>query len=245
VTQDVDIQLQVWKDLAISKQVLMGAATDALGLDAECSTAELKLALGQAIERARDADIKIQETLTKTEQEVSEYREQAATADKARAEAEQLVIESVTAREQAERQLSIGKSENAESVKKAKAEVVDKQNKLKAISKSLADTPENVVRKLKTLKKQKLDETKLRNLAESKLQTTRKEKNKLEAELETQKPVLEETASLIEQIKSLHALCQKAESTIQKLSDKKKDQIEVPELDQKQLDTLEQSLPKK
>ena len=101
------------------------------------------------------------------------------------------------------------------------------------------------MRKLKTLKKQKLDETKLRNLAESKLQTTRKEKNKLEAELETQKPVLEETASLIEQIKSLHALCQKAESTIQKLSDKKKDQIEVPELDQKQLDTLEQSLPKK
>ena len=36
MTQDVDIQLQVWKDLAISKQVLMGAATDALGLDAEC-----------------------------------------------------------------------------------------------------------------------------------------------------------------------------------------------------------------
>ena len=45
MTQDVDIQLKVWKDLAISKQILMGAATDALGLDAECSTEELKEAL--------------------------------------------------------------------------------------------------------------------------------------------------------------------------------------------------------
>lgn len=245
MTQDVDIQLQVWKDLAISKQVLMGAATDALGLDAECTTAELKLALGQAIERARDADINIHEIRAKADQEISENREQVAIAVKAQAEAEQLAADSVAAREQAERQLSSGKADNAEALKKAKAEVIDKQNKLKAISKSLADTPENVVRKLKTLKKQKLDEARLRNQAESKLQATRKDKNKLEAQLETQKPVLDETTSLIEQIKSLHALCQKAESTIAKLSNKKKDQIEVPELDQKQLDTLEQALPKK
>ena len=245
MTQDVDIQLQVWKDLAISKQVLMGAATDALGLDAECTTAELKLALGQAIERARDADLNIHETRNKADQDIAEYQEQTKIAEKARAEAEQLVVESVAAREQAEHQLSIGKADNAEALKKAKAEVIDKQNKLKAISKSLADTPENVVRKLKTLKKQKLDEAKLRNQTESKLLVTRKEKNKLEAQIETQKPVLDETASLIEQIKSLHALCQKAESTIQKLSDKKKDQIEIPELDQKQLDMLEESMPKK
>ncbi len=245
MTQDVDIQLQVWKDLAISKQVLMGAATDALGLDAECTTAELKLALGQAIERARNADINIHETRAKADQEISDYLEQVAVAEKARAEAEQLAADSVAAREQAERQLSSGKADNTEALKKAKAEVIDKQNKLKAISKSLADTPENVVRKLKTLKKQKLDETRVRNQAESKLLATRKEKSKLEAQLETQKTVLDETASLIEQIKSLHALCQKAESTIEKLSDKKKDQIEVPELDQKQLETLEQALPKK
>ena len=49
---DIDIQLQVWKDLAISKQILMGAATDALGLDAQCSTDELKSAMNKAIKRA-------------------------------------------------------------------------------------------------------------------------------------------------------------------------------------------------
>ena len=48
---DSDIQLQVWKDLAISKQILMGAATDALGLNAECTTSELKEALQKATSR--------------------------------------------------------------------------------------------------------------------------------------------------------------------------------------------------
>ena len=48
---DVEIPLKVWKDLAISKQVLMGAATEALGLNAECSTEELSTALAEAINR--------------------------------------------------------------------------------------------------------------------------------------------------------------------------------------------------
>ena len=81
MTQDVDVQLKVWKDLAISKQILMGAATDALGLDAECSSDELKQALNRAIERARDADINIQETRSTAERQVTEYREKVEVAD--------------------------------------------------------------------------------------------------------------------------------------------------------------------
>ena len=54
MAQDVEVQLQVWKDLAISKQILMGAATDALGLDAECSTEELKSALKLSDEQVRN-----------------------------------------------------------------------------------------------------------------------------------------------------------------------------------------------
>jgi hypothetical protein len=178
VSQDVDVQLQVWKDLAISKQILMGAATDALGLDSECTTDELKTALDQAIQRARDADINIQQTRSQAEQQIADYKARTDTAEKARAEAEEQVAVAVKAREQAEQQLTKGKADNAEALKKARAEVTDKQNKLKAISKSLADTPENVVRKLKTLKKQKMDEAKLRTQAESRLQSMRKEKNK-------------------------------------------------------------------
>jgi len=245
VSHDVNIQLQVWKDLAISKQILMGAATDALGLDSECSTDELKTALNKAIQRARDADIQIQETLSRADQQISDFKQRAETAEQARSEAEATVEESTRAREQAERQLVNGKADNAEALKKARAEVTDKQNKLKAISKALADTPENVVRKLKTLKKQKMDEAKLRGQVESRLQSMRKEKSKLEVELETRKSALENAATLLEQIKAMHETCLQAETTIKKLSDKKKDQIKVPAFDEAAFESLEQSLAEK
>ena len=245
MSQDVDIQLQVWKDLAISKQILMGAAADALGLDSECSTDELKTALNQAIQRARDADIQIQETLSNSEQQVTEFKRRAEIAEQARSEAEASVEESVNARAQAERQLANGKADNAEALKKARAEVTDKQNKLKAISKALADTPENVVRKLKTLKKQKMDEARLRGQAESRLQSMRKEKSRLEAEFEAQKPALESAATLLEQIKVMHETCQQAASTIKKLSDKKKDQLKLPPFDAAAFEVLEQALAEK
>jgi len=245
VTQDVDIQLQVWKDLAISKQILMGAATDALGLDAECSTDELKEALSKAIQTAKDADINIQETRSQADAQIAEYKKQAETAAKARLEAEERVEAAEKARAQAEHALSQGKEDNAEALKKARAEVTDKQNKLKAISKALADTPENVVRKLKTLKKQKMDEARARSQAESKVQSLRKEKAKLEAELEGSNAAVEAGGKLVEQLRAMHATCAKAEKTISKLSDEEKDQIAVPELDTVSLETVEQALAAK
>lgn len=235
---DVDIQLKVWKDLAISKQILMGAATDALGLDAECSTDELRAALDRAIQRAKDADINIVKIRGEADTQIAEMKALVESSQTAQAEAEAQVAESTKARETAERQLSIGKQENAESIKKARADVADKQNKLKAISKALADTPENVVKKLKTLKKQKMDEAKLRTQTESKLQATRKEKTKLEAELETQKTLAEKSAPLVEQVRELHGLCKEANKKIKSLSEDKKDLIKVPKLDEELLDSL-------
>ncbi len=238
MSHDVDVQLQVWKDLAISKQILMGAATDALGLNAECSTDELKTALNLAIQRARDADVNIQQTRSHADQQIAEFKHQAESADRARVEAEAKVAEALKAREQAEHQLSKGKADNAETLKKARADVADKKNKLKAISKALADTPENVVRKLKTLKKQKMDEAKLRSQAESRLQSTRKEKSKLEIEIETQKSLLDKAAGLVEQARAMHKACEQADTVIGKLSDDENDRITVPELDEDVLDSL-------
>ena len=242
MTQDVDIQLKVWKDLAISKQILMGAATDALGLDAECSTEELKQALDEAIQRARDADINIQQTRSQAEQQIAEYKQKMETAEKARKEAETEAAAAVKAREQAEHQLAKGKEDNSAALKKARAEVADRQNQLKSISKKLADTPENVVRKLKTLKKQKLDESKLRTQVESKLQKERKQNAKLEAEVESQKALLKSAAGLAEQVRKLHQVCVDAGETIAGLSDKKKDQLKVPEVDLEALESLEKAL---
>ena len=51
-----DLQLKVWKALAISKQILMRAATDALKLDPECTQEELKEALEGALKKVAKAD---------------------------------------------------------------------------------------------------------------------------------------------------------------------------------------------
>jgi colicin import membrane protein len=245
VSQDVDVQLKVWKDLAISKQILMGAATDALGLDAECSTDELKEALDKAIKRARDADINIQETRSEAEKQVNEFRERAESAEKARKEAEDKVAAATEAQAQAERQLAIGKADNAEALKKARAEVAEKQKELKSISKALADTPENVVRKLKTLKKQKMDEAKLRGQAETRLQKERKEKSQLEAELEAQKETLQGVAKLLDQVKGMREALVQAEATIKRLSDDKDDQLAMPEFDEAAFEALQETLAEK
>ena len=237
---DVDIQLKVWKDLAISKQVLMGAATDALGLDAECSTDELREALNKAIARAKDADINIVNTREQADREVTEMREKMEASDAAKAEAESQIAAAEAARETAERQLNAGKAENSEALKKARNEVNDKQNQLKAISKALADTPENVVKKLKNLKKQKLEEAKLKTLAETKIQKMRKEKNKLEAELEEQKALVEDAKTIAQQLKDLHELSTTQFESLKALSDDSDELASIPEIDS---DLLEKFVP--
>ena len=239
---DSDIQLQVWKDLAISKQILMGAATDALGLDAACSTSELKTALEKAIQRAKQADIEIIQIREQADQEIAEMKVRVKTSDQHRLEVEEKINAAEKSREIASRQLTVGRTENAEALKKARAEVTDKQNKLKAISKALADTPENVVRKLKALKKQKLEESKLRSQTESKLQATRKEKTKVDTELESQKSLLQQSAKLVEQIRELHGLCKKQNKKIKSLSDDKKHIVKIPKLDDELLESLEKAI---
>ena len=239
---DNDIQLQVWKDLAISKQILMGAATDALGLDATCTTDELKAAMNKAIQRAKDADLTVVTTREQAERDIAEMKQLVADSDQARIEAEVKVDAAVKAREAAERQLAVGRAENTEALKKVRAEVTEKQNKLKAISKSLADTPENVVKKLKTLKKQKLEDSKLRTQTEGKLQSTRKEKVKLETELENRKSLNEQSLPLIAQLRELHSICSKANTKIKSLSEDKKGAIKIPKLDEELLENLEKAL---
>jgi len=239
---DNDIQLQVWKDLAISKQILMGAATDALGLDSACTTDELKSAMNKAIQQAKDADITIVTTREQAEKDIAEMKQQVADSEQARIEAEEKVAQALKVRETAERQLAAGRAENAEALKKARAEITDKQSKLKAISRALADTPENVVKKLKTLKKQKLEESRLRTQTETKLQASRKDKAKLEAEIENRKSLNEQSLPLIAQLRELHSTCNKQSKKIKSLSEDKKATIKIPKLDEELLESLEKAL---
>ena len=127
---EFEVQLQVWKDLAISKQVLIGAATDALGLDPECDSDELKTALNKAIKRSMEADA-----------DIAEAREQARVAievmEKKVKDSEQATNDALEAKEKAEadvaameQQVAAGRAANADEVKKIKNQLAEEQKKL-------------------------------------------------------------------------------------------------------------------
>ena len=63
--------------------------------------------------------------------------------------------------------------------------------------------------------------------------------------LEAKKSTLVNAATLLEQAKALHQACLEAEATIKQLSDKKKDQLKVPDFDQTALEELEKALAEK
>lgn len=235
---DVDIQLKVWKDLAVSKQILMTTATKALGLDEECTSAELKEALQSAIQRAKEADTNILQTREQADKEIAEMKQLVKSSDKARKEAEEKVAIAEQAREVAERQMTIGRADNADSLKKARAEVAEHKNKLKAISKALSDTPENVVKKLKTLNKQKMDESKLKTQAEKSLKALQKEKSAVDVELEEQKALVEKAVTLVEEYRTLHGLCKDQNKKIKSLSEDKEDYFKIPKLDKELLESI-------
>jgi chromosome segregation ATPase len=237
-----EIQLQVWKDLAISKQVLMSAATDALGLSSECSTGELKNALEQAIKRAKEADSVIVKIRNETEAQLAEMQQLVDASNKARIAAEEKVQTAETARAESERILAAGRADNAETVKKVRAELAEEKNKVKAISKALADTPENVVKKLKAFKKQKVEDAKVRDINEAQLKTARKEKTELKAEVDAQKALVKQAATLVPQIRELHSLCKQQNKFLQSPDEAREDLGEIPVLDDDLLNTLEKAV---
>jgi colicin import membrane protein len=67
---DSEQQLRIWKDLAISKQVLMNEAASALKLKEDFSADDLRSALDQAIKRAADADANMVESRNRAAEEI-------------------------------------------------------------------------------------------------------------------------------------------------------------------------------
>ena len=89
-----DLQLKVWKDLAISKQILMRAATEALKLDPECSQEELKETLEAALKKVAKADTELANAkneaasaITALEKKLAASEQELAIAQRAAAEA--------------------------------------------------------------------------------------------------------------------------------------------------------------
>jgi chromosome segregation ATPase len=238
---DLEVQLQVWKDLAISKQVLMGAATDALGLDPDCGADELKVALDKAIKRSIDADVNIKNAQDQAKTAVAVIEKKLEEAQKALDLAEQGKEEAETTLKKGQEQMAASRSANAEELKKIKSQLADKQKSLKAINLALADTPENVIKKLKTLKKQKMDEASERKRVEGELSSLKKEKLGLEKELEEAKSFKEQAAVLVESHRNLHQMAESLRERLDGKMDEGEELPDMPKLDQELLETLSES----
>jgi len=156
---ELELQLKAWKDLAISKQILMSAATDALGLDPDCTPEKLKEALDKTIKQGINADIIVSEAREKAHQAEAIIEKKMAANEKALAAAEAIKTGAQVAQQNSEKNMAVERAAHIQEMKKIKAQISDKESALKADKKALGDTPENVVKKLKTLKKQKDDES--------------------------------------------------------------------------------------
>ncbi|OED38442.1 hypothetical protein AB833_19890 [Chromatiales bacterium (ex Bugula neritina AB1)] len=232
-----DIQLQVWKDLALSKQLLANEVIKALDLDTTCSAADLKNSLNKLIDRAKHADDSIRESRQRADSAITALRAELKISDKARLAAVGAIDDAIAAKEAAEKALIVGRGMNSESLKKAKEEVARKDRELKAINTALADTPENVVKKLKTLKKQKLDENIARKAAEASVRTLKKEKKELQEKLDERKTLLEQSAQLVEHYRELRTV---SSENLEKLKAAVVDDAtELPEQDDKLLEGIE------
>ncbi len=228
-----DIQLQVWKDLALSKQLLANEVIKALDLDTTVSAAQLKDALNKLIDRAKHADTHIQAAREKADASINEMRTELKQSEMGRLRAVAAIDQTTAAREAAESALAAGRESNSDTVRKAKDELAKKERELKAINVALADTPENVVKKLKALKKQKLEENNARKAAEAMARTQKKEIKDLNEQLEERKKLLEQSGQLVEQYRELRTA---AEALKEKAGD---DAEALPIQDDKLLEGIE------
>lgn len=137
-----DIELQVWKDLATSKQILITAIIETLGMDSDCTSGDLRLAINLLMERVETANTTVEEYKLRAQH------------------AEDVNVLAIADQLKAEEKLTIAQKLSAETLVKAKEIVLEKKKELKAISKALSDSPENVVKKMKKLKQKNIEQTK-------------------------------------------------------------------------------------
>lgn len=231
----LELQLKVWKDLAISKQILMRAATDALKLDPETSQDELKKALEAVIKKLQKADADVATAKEEARQAVSAMEKKLAASTRAESEAKAAAQELQTKQENTAKGLTIERAATAKELQRLKDTVAEKDKALKAINTALADTPDNVLKKMNAFKKQKQEEADARRVIEATLNTLRADKRKLDEKVaETQK----NTAKLVTQHRDLHALCLKLQEQLKPLVEAK-ELPKVPDLDDDLIEAIE------
>ena len=240
----LELEVKVWKELAISKQVLMFSAAEALKLDPSCSQEELKQALEGVMGKIKEADAKVLNAQEQARTAIAELEKRLAATAQAQGIAEATVAGMLEAKEKSATQIATERAAVAKELKQLKDRLAEKEKALKTINTALADTPENVIKKLRVLKKEKQDEADSRRRVEATLNEVRKEKRQQDQQL---KDARENSGKLVVQYRELHALSATLHEQLKPLIADAKDLPAVPELDAKLLEAIEQpeAKPKK
>lgn len=234
----LDLQLKVWKDLAISKQILMRTAASALKLDPDCSQEELKEALEKTIKRGEQADAEVLAAREQAKQAIAEMEKKLAAAERDKAQAEKTAADLQTRNDNLTQQIAAERATNAKELQKLKERLAEREKALKAINTALADTPENVLKKMNALKKQRQDEAEARRQIEASFATLRTEKRKQDQQLaDAQK----NGTRLAAAHRELHDLCTTLHERLKPLVEDPKDLPALPPLDTKLLEEMEQA----
>lgn len=232
----IELQLKVWKDLAISKQILMRSAAEALKLDPSCSQEELQQALETTLKKIAKADAEVAEARENARQSITTMEKKVAASEKAQAVAQATATELQTTLDNATRQMAADRAAMAKEVQRLKDLLAEKEKQLKGINTALADTPENVLKKMNVLKKQKQEEADARRQVETALNSLRTEKRTQD---QTMADVQRNAGKLIGQHRDLHGIALKLQEQLKPLLAEGTQAADVPELDTKLLEEIE------
>lgn len=231
-----DIQLKIWKELAISKQILMRTATDALKLDPECTEEELKRALEGALAKVAKSDADLLVAKEAARVTIAALEKKLAASEQSLAIAQRAVTEANAAREAAIQQLANKREAAATELQKVKDRLAERDKALKAINTALADTPENVLKKMSVLKKQKQQEADARREVEAALNALRTEKRQQD---QKSADMQRNGATLVGRYRDLHELSLKLHEQLKPLVGDAQSLPAIPELDTNLLEAIE------
>jgi colicin import membrane protein len=230
-----EIQLKVWKELAISKQLLMRTAAEALRLNPDCSTEDLKQALDAALKKSANADASVVAAQDQARLAIQASEKKITESQKAQAAAEATSADFAIKQEKLSQQIAQERTTAAKEMQSLKDRLVELEKTIKATNTALADTPENVIKKMKVLKKEKQDEAEAKRRVETALAEVRKEKKDQDQQL---KDLRDNLAKLIAQHRELHALTGKLHEQLKPLAGDAEVPA-LPELDEKLILAIE------
>lgn len=231
----LELQLKVWKELAISKQMLMRTAAEALKLDPNCSQEELKTALDAALKKVAEADASVVTAREQAKSSILAMEQKLAAAQKAQATAEAQVADLTIKLDNATQQAAAARTSSAKEIQTLKDRVAEKEKQLKDIKIALADTPENVLKKMNQLKKQRQEEADARRDIEASFTTLRKEKTEQDAKMTK---MTDSTNRLVTTYKELHESAAKIHEQLKPLVKDAKDLAVLPDLHEKLLEEI-------